>query len=370
MSGRSYDVVFVGGGLAAVLLLRELTPLPGRVAVIEPEPPLEKPPVHWSYWSRYPTSYDSLCLGAWRRARVADAPPESIAPFTLRLVRSTDFFQSAAGFLDSLPIDWLREEAISVSRRKDETYEVVTDAGAVSARRVFDSAAGVSPAFPDPDRPRAVLSGPGLRIRADRPVFDEESATLLDPLDERSFAYLLPLSPVEALLESASFGATAIAGNEDQKPLLRYLRTRHPGAGFSVIHAERGTIPLGFAPPRTAGPRHVLLGAKRGLVKPSAGYGIVRIAAESAHLGSLWRQGRRLPPRRKDDSRWRLLDEYFLRLATRDPRRPVTLLEHVMRNAPISRSLRFIDEDLSARELAPLMLAALPAVLRGPERSL
>ena len=201
VSDRSYDVVFVGGGLAAVMLLRELTgALPEKVAVIEPQPPLEKPPVHWSYWSRHPTSYDSMCLGKWRLARVANAPPEPIAPFTLRLLRSSDFFERAAGFLGSLPMDWLREEAISISHRGDGTYRVLTYAGAVRARWVFDSAAGVSPAFPDPERPRAALSGPGLRLRADRPVFDAEAATLFDPLDDRSFAYLLPLGPAEALL--------------------------------------------------------------------------------------------------------------------------------------------------------------------------
>lgn len=349
------------------MLLKELEgTLPARVAVIEPQPLLEKPPVHWSYWSRGSTPYDALSIGAWRRARVADAPPEPIAPFTLRLLRSSDFFERAAGFLESLPVQWLREEAHSISRSRDETYEIVTDAGAVRARYVFDSAAGVSPAFPAPDLPQAVLSGPGLRLRADRPVFDAETATLFDPLDERSFAYLLPLSPVEALLESASFGSVAAtAESAGREPLLRYLRSQHPGVEFSVVHAEHGSIPLGFAP-RSAGPRHILLGTKRGLVKPSAGYGITRIAAESARLGRLWRQGRELPTSRRTPLRWRLLDEYFLRLAARDPRRPVTLLQDVMGKTSVVHSLRFIDEDLPARELMRLLAAALPAVLRGP----
>ena len=113
-------------------------------------------------------------------------------------------------------------------------------------------------------------------------VFDAGTATLFDPLDERSFAYLLPLNSAEALLESASFGP--VGAGEDRAPLLRYLRLRHPDADFTVTHSEHGAIPLGFAPQRTAGPQHVLIGAKRGLVKPSAGYGIVRIAQESEHL--------------------------------------------------------------------------------------
>jgi lycopene beta-cyclase len=87
-----------------------------------------------------------------------------------------------------------------------------------------------------------VESGTGVRVEADRPVFDPATATLFDPLDERSFAYLLPLSPTEALLESASFGPVAV--REDETALLRYLRTRHPDVGFTVTHAESGSIPL------------------------------------------------------------------------------------------------------------------------------
>jgi hypothetical protein len=104
---------------------------------------------------------------------------------------------------------------------------------------------------------------------------------------------------------------------EDQKTLLRYLRARHPGAGFTVTHAESGCIPLGFAPPRTSGPRHILLGTKRGLIKPSAGYGVVRIAAESEHLARLWRENRPLPPSRRSAWWWRFLDTGFLRLGAR-----------------------------------------------------
>jgi lycopene beta-cyclase len=358
-----YDAVFVGGGLAATLLLNELRPaLPRRVAVVEPWPLSERAPVHWSYWSRGPTPYDRFAVGIWRRAGVAEAPPESIAPFALRLVRSSDVLAVMVEALKDLPIEHLRTRARSITRRGDGLYEIGTDAGTLRARWVFDSACGVAPAFPSPDRPRAVVSGTGVRVEADRPVFDAETATLFDPLDERSFAYLLPLSPTEALLESASFGPVEVG--EDRAPLLRYLRTRHPEARFAVTHSEYGAIPLGFAPPRTTGPRHVLIGAKRGLVKPSAGYGVVRIARESERLGRLWKQHRPLPPSRRAPVPWGLLDMGFVRLAAQDPRLPLALLRRVMRTIPLAQSLGFIDEQLSLRQLAPLLRAAAPVVLR------
>lgn len=361
MAAPRYDVVFVGGGLAALLLLQELrTELPGRVAVVDPSPLFERPPVHWSYWSHEQSPYDRFALGVWRRARVADMPPEPIAPFALRLVRSTDVFAHLGELLKSAPIEWLHTTARSITSLPDGRYEIATDAGTLHAGWVFDSAPEVSPIFPSPEQPRALLSGTGIRVEADRPAFDAATATLFDPLDERSFAYLLPLSPVEALLESASFGS--VAPEEDQTPLLGYLRERHPEARFQVIHQESGTIPLGFAPVETTGLRHILLGTKRGLIKPSAGYGIVRIAKESKHLARLWRENRPVPPIWRSPWHWRLLDKGFLQLAERDPRLPLVLLERVMGAIPLAQSLSFIDEELPLGQLPPLLRSASPVI--------
>jgi lycopene beta-cyclase len=365
MAVRDYEAIFVGGGLAAMLLLRELgSALSGRVAVIDPCPPPERPTVHWSYWSQVPTLYDRFAVGSWRKARVAQMQAEPIAPYTLRLVRSSDVFANIAEEPRTAPVEWLRASAHSVERREDGTYEVDTDAGAVRAGWVFDSVPDIEPAFPSPHRPRAVLSGTGVRVTADRPVFDAAAATLFDPLDERTFAYLLPLSPDEALLKSATFDSAI--QKEDETSLLRYLRSRYPGATFAVTYAEHGRIPLGFAPSQTAGPRHVLLGTKRGLVKPSAGYGVVRMALESKRLAGLWKQGRPLPPSQRTSLRWRLLDVGFLQLAAHDPRRPLALLRNVMHAVPLVQSLRLIDEELPPRQLAAVFWSALPAVLGKP----
>jgi lycopene beta-cyclase len=363
MRVREYDVVFLGGGLSALLLLNEMrNTLRGRVAVVDPDPLPERPLVHWSYWSRGRTLYDEFAIGAWRRARVGNKPPEPIAPYTLRLVHSTDVLAHLGARLKSVPVEWLHTWARSVMRRADGTYEILTDGRIVRANWVFDSACDVAPTFPSRSLPQAVQSGTGIRVTADRPVFDPSTVTLFDPLDEESFAYVLPLGPITALVESASFGPVAL--DRGPEPLVRYLQERYPGASFRPDHVEFGSIPLGFAPAVTAGPRHVLIGTKRGLVRPSAGYGVVRIARETEHLVRLWREDRPPAAGWRSAWRWRLLDMGFLQLAAHDPRRSLALLGNVMHVVPLVQSLGFIDEELSPRELASVFRAALPAVLR------
>src|SRR4028118_1409377 len=176
MASGDYDAVFVGGGLAATPLpaglraarrARDLVGGPGRgrggrrppllrhgmraasperVLIVDPEPPTEGPPVHWSYWSRDPTPYDRLSIGAWRRAGARDLLPEPISPFTLRLVRSTDVLASLEEALEGLPIEQRRVTARSVRLLPGGLYEVATDEEAGRARRgVGGRAGGASP---------------------------------------------------------------------------------------------------------------------------------------------------------------------------------------------------------------------------------
>ena len=91
---------------------------------------------------------------------------------------------------------------------------------------------------------------------------------------------------------------------------------------------------------------------------------MIRIARESERLGRMWRQHRRLPPNRRFSLPWGLLDAGFVRLAAQDPRLPLALLSRVMRPIPLAQSLGFIDEQLSLRQLAPLLRSAAPVVPR------
>ncbi len=354
----THDVIFVGGGLAALLFLSNVRGrLPARVAVIDPTPPAERPTVHWSYWSSTSTPYDRFALQVWRRARVAEGPPQDIAPYALHVVRSVDVLGDLAKSVSDLPIEWVSATARTITRTRDGQYAVETTAGTLRAPWVLDSACKVSPVFPSPRRPRSAVSGTGIRVLTDRATFDPTTATLFDPIDGRTFAYLLPLSPMEALLESASFGSTP--HTHESALLLEYLAQRHPTVPFTVTHEEDGVVPLGFAPVRTAGPRHILLGSKRGLVKPSAGYGVVRIARETEDLALRWLDGRRVPPTRRAAWPWRLVDERFLRIAGRDPSGPMALLDRTMRAVPLVQALRLIDEDLPVRQLVPLLRSAM-----------
>jgi hypothetical protein len=193
MADQEYDVVFVGGGLSALLLLKELrSALPERVAVIDPVPLSERPNVNWSYWSYEQTPYDRFAVGTWPQAEVARMPPQPIAPYTMRLVYSADVFAHLGALLREAYLQWLHTTARSIARRGDELYEIVTDAGTIRASWVFDSAPEVFPTYPSPQAPRALVSGTGIRVRADHAVFAVKIFENGGPSADVAFAFDRP----------------------------------------------------------------------------------------------------------------------------------------------------------------------------------
>jgi lycopene beta-cyclase len=362
-----FDTVFVGGGLAATRLLLTMPEGFGRVAIIDPDSPSDGGGVHWSYWASGPTPYDPFTIGEWSWAAAGTSAPQPLHPRTLRLVRSIDVLGSWSRAVDQQGVERIRARARRVERLASGSYLVHTDAGDVAGRWVFDSACDIEPVFPASDRPGGVVSGVGLRVIADHPVFNTSVAVLFDPLNERSFAYVLPLTSTEALAESASMGRSAVG--DDPEPVLDYLRRKFPGTRFSVESREHGVIPLGFAPRRTVGPRHVLLGTKRGLVKPSAGYGIRTIVEDTDRLVRKWQASGRPAPTRRAALPWRLFDASFLRLIEQDPGLAIPLLNRVTSAVPLSDMLGLLSEDVSLVRLWPALRAAAPLMVPGARRT-
>ena len=119
----------------------------------------------------------------------------------------------------------------------------------------------------------------GLEVRAPTPVFDPQTAILMDFRVDQShgmhFVYLLPFSPTEALVESTLFSPETLA-DEDYLAAIRDYLARHYGVSeFETLHRERGVIPLGQLKRRD--PAIEGIGGNGGAIRPSSGYAFIFI---------------------------------------------------------------------------------------------
>jgi hypothetical protein len=246
MAVRGYDLVFVGGDLAALPLLRELGPaLPDRVAVVDPCLPHEHPTVHGSYWSCKETPYDRFAFGVWRKARVAGKPPEPIAPFALRLVRSADVLAHLDRIPGSPPSGGFRQE----HARSPAWPTGATRSSRTRERCGRNGCSTVSPTFPYVSF-STTAARPGKRHghprRGRRAGLRSEYR---HPLRSAGLEFLCLPASAEPHGGAARIRLFRTRRNERGSDIPTWVPPdAPPGAGFTVSYAESGCIPLGFAP--------------------------------------------------------------------------------------------------------------------------
>ncbi len=170
-------------------------------------------------------------------------------------------------------------------RRSDWTSHCLASAAAAGVTIRDESAAIPAGTQQFDSRPPPVPRGMmlqhfiGLEVRAPMPVFDPDTAILMDFRVDQShgmhFIYLLPFSPTEALVESTLFSPETLADDVYLTAIREYLARQYGLASFEVLRRERGVIPLGSLARRD--PAIPGIGGNGGAIRPSSGYAFIFI---------------------------------------------------------------------------------------------
>lgn len=379
MPGPAYDVdvAVVGGGGAGLSLLHQIAlRAPGqRVALVDPVERLTTRPADrtWCFWDEGGSDVDAavhrswssvVLVGADHRRRVLD-----LAPMRYAMLRSQDLYALVADAAETVELDVVAEEALSVEDGADDAV-VRVPSGAVRARWVFDS----RPAPPArPGRTTLLQHFRGLVVRADRDAFDADLPLLMDfttpqPAAGLSFGYCLPSDARSALVEYTEFSPTVLDDAGYARALEAYLPHVLGGDVPHVVeHVEQGVIPMTdglFA--RRAGRRVFRLGTAGGASRPSTGYTFSAMQRQARGVAAALAAGREPVPLRPYPRRHAWMDALVLRgLADGSLDGPAFFARLFDRNPP-PRVLRFLDGLTSpASELALMATAPRGTMLRA-----
>ena len=368
----AFDHVVVGAGVSGVLLAREI--LDGadrgglskdlRVLLADPDPGRGRPET-LAYWAAGPTSVDRWALGGWDELTVIghDQRAQRIHLGAWRYT-AIDWRQARADLLAGLTADprvTLLAQAVDEVRDGDHSAAVLVDGRWIDGSWVYDSRPPDSSPSPDPRRGRSaqlLQSFSGVWVQTDEPVVDCSAATLLDFASddgpELGFAYVLPVTPLSAMVMAVRMGATADV--PDPIPAVHRELGEH---GWQIVGEEGGVTPLVSAPRRSAGRRILDIGVRGGRVRPSTGYALARILADSrAIAGSLHRHGHPFAIR-GDPYRDQILDSIWLQALAQQRADLEPAFLALFAHAPITSVLRFLDGRASPLDTARVV-AALP----------
>ena len=327
----------------------------------------------WCFWDVEHTPFTDLALKQWRSWRFASAGgsvTQTTSRYPYKYLAGRDFYEHALARLAESPNVTLRlgEKVGDLTEEKGEV-NVETSGGTVRARRVFDGR-GLppgSPLFEEAQKgavwvPQKFL---GLRIRAERPIFDPERCTLMDFSVDQSrglrFAYVLPTGEKEALVENVYLSEAEILAAEHRAEIGTYLESRYglaPG-GYEVLGEERGYIPMtNHSFPRRPGERVHNIGMLGGETRPSTGYTFLRTQRYCRSLAGDIALGRE-PTGRSHPRRLDLLDSLFLRFVRERPGECPEVYRRMFAGVPPDALVRFLTEKSTPLDEARLV-GALP----------
>lgn len=366
-----HDVVILGGGLAGLSLAVRLARVPAlRVLVIEPRREYRRDRT-WCYWRVHDHPFGDAVAARWTSWEVMRADGgdtlrsvQSSATLPYEMIPADRLYGAARAVLAAAPSVelWTDCRATAVKEEPDHV-EVETERGPVRAPFVFDSRP--PPAGAPGDLVQRFL---GQEIRADRPVFDPGTVTLMDfAVPPRPgvvhFLYVLPTSPTTALVED-TWLAPADAELPDYRTSIRdYLGARFGVREYEVEFEEQGAIPMSPGLQAKAGSGRVIaIGTAGGAIKPSSGYGFLAIQRMADALGRDLAAGRRPRPFETRGPVMRWMDSVLLRALRDDPGEAPRLFASLFANCPPEPLIRFLN-DLGGPADTARVIAAMP---KGP----
>lgn len=329
----------------------------------------------WCFWEKSPGLFEPVVYHQWGRLAFYSeqyAAALDIHPYRYKMIRGIDFYRHTQEQASAYSNVHWHYAPVRDIRQGTAQAEVLTDQQSFTADFVFNS---IPFHEPQPGRHdhRLLQHFQGWLIRSETPCFDPGMAVFMDFRVSQqygaTFVYCLPVSPTEALVEYTLFSEDLLPDTVYAEALRDYIAAI-PGIGnYTILHREKGVIPMTNARYPLREGRIVQMGTAGGEVKGSSGYAFQFIQKRTAAIvESLVATGHPYAEKELFPGRFRLYDSILLRVLGKRKMTAPALFTGIFRHNPPARVLRFLDnetgfaDDLRIMQSVP-MRVFLPAAL-------
>lgn len=374
-----YDILIAGSGVAGLSLAYHLVQGPfygARILLVDRT--FEERSNHaLSFWTAGTTPYEPVVAHTWRRMKVAGPGFEKEAPLgdlRYQTIGAVDFRRFVTDALDAAPAVTRLQGNVSHIEDGVESATAWVDGHPYRARWIFDSRHSPDDFTPAQGHITLWQRFQGWEIVTASEHFDPQTATLMDLRTPQAacgswcFFYVLPTSRRRALVELVT-----VDNAYDAQTLQAYIGNVLDIDDYEIVRREAGATPLTNTPlQRRLGQRVMAIGTKGGRIKPSTGYGFLRMQEDAAVITqSLLTNGHPFDVP-GDGPFHHFCDVTMLRMLARRGSWALPLFSTLFEHNPPQRVLRFLDESATPLQTARLTLSLLPRALslalRGARR--
>jgi len=349
---KHVDLAILGGGCAGLSLARELAALNVKrdVVVLEPRETYFDDR-SWCFWAtnQHPlAAWVSHTWSTWLFGREdQDTQARDCSGFGYQYIRSADFYRESLKALSQCPtINLELGSAVSSVTSHEVGWEVVAgNQDTYIARQVVDTRPPPQDVL---DQSMLFQCFLGAEIKLERPAsIGQGQMELMTDMrivnGEFCFTYILPYTPSHLLVEVTFFSSHPPTRSQLQAELDRLLAKRG-WTGAKTIRTESGSLPMGLPdlPQDPAAPLRA--GLRGGALRPSSGYGFMRIQRWAASCAKLYHEQGDLLPQTKSGFWLQKMDTLFLAVLKKDPALAPVIFERLLGQLEPERFVRFMDD--------------------------
>nr|MBC7611646.1 hypothetical protein [Pseudopedobacter sp.] len=327
----------------------------------------------WCYWAKSPIGYQDIISKEWNLIKnlYRKNNPE-IFPYKYYHVKSHDFYEHIKNRLKENPnVFWKNDSVIDVNQIAEKKIIIRSGQESWVSNYVFLSSLPTSSKTAEQQKLTHYLgkqveeeslflwqSFVGYRIKTSKPFFNPLEMIMMDFNTPQSkftqFFYELPFSENEALVEFTRFGTQILDYDYAIKQIEDRLKAKN--IAYEILEIEKGAIPMSpkFDHLKNYLPESqniIYIGALAGALKPTTGYGFKRMYHYAEKLAQALKQKGNSPlPTMKRKWRFRLYDILLLQILNDTPYLGKSIFEALFKNQPITRILKFLDEDTTIFE--------------------
>jgi lycopene beta-cyclase len=360
-----YDYIIAGAGLGGLSFIHHLIESGSSfssVLIIDHDAKSTNDRT-WSFWSEKSPTYKCAHQQSWSKLGFASDEFirfDDISPYTYYTIRSVDFYQEVLNKVhDDVRFTFLQGSIVHIEGEENYASIRVGEHN-YQTRYLIDSISkqeGIS-------KDHLVLSQNfiGWKIRTKHASFDPKKPILMDfRVDQNnapSFVYFLPYSETEALVEYTQFNTHfSFDKNRFEKEIENYISLQLGVSLYDVIELEKGSIPMTNYPFEARPHKRIFrIGTIGGDTKSTTGYTFMNV---QRHAKSIVRElyGRKITIPEKD--RFAFYDTLLLQIMHDQPLQVKQIMEFLFKKQPMSRVLKFLDEETTISE-EMLIMGRLP----------
>lgn len=367
MNTTNYDIIILGGGCAGMQLMHQLihhAQYKGESILIVDADKVYSANKSWCFWHKMEAHpYQSIFNTTWNELSIGfpnETQQSLIHPYQYSFIKSETFFEFHFNEIKQHSnIEYTNDIVLSVEKKGTE-FLINTNKGVLSTKALYSSYWNQQAVAKET---QLFLKQQffGWEIQTDEPVFNAQSATLMDfDIPQTSgvnFAYVLPYSAHHALIEITGFCSDDYTTEFFETVLKNYIQKKW-NCSFKIIKTEQASIPMtNFSFKRFTKEGAIAIGTAAGMVKPTTGYAFNRIYRDSQLLANHFYNQE--TPAEFRNTRFKFYDRLLLQLLKYQPNKALQILMQLFRKVSYQHILRFLDEDSSLFQEA-LLFAKLP----------